>query len=127
MSRPPKPTVIHEATGAYKKNPNRQRKNEAKPRLGIGSAPKAPALDFAGIWDEIVSASVPGVMGNCDRTHLELLCNMLVEYRANPIDMPAARITLIEKMLGKLGMNPIDRIRISVPEQEQKSKQDEYF
>ena len=34
---------------------------------------------------------------------------------------------MIEKMLGKLGMNPIDRIKITVPEGDEKNPEDEYF
>jgi len=122
-----KPTAIHEATGANKKNPNRARKNEAKPRMGIGTVPKSRPTEFAEIWDEIVDSVVPGVLGNCDRAHLEMTCNMLGEYREDPRAMSSAKIALLNKMMGQIGLNPIDRIRISVPEQEQKSKEDEYF
>ena len=122
-----KPTALHEATGALKKNPNRKRKGEVRPRKGIGSAPPAPSSDFAEIWDEIVDSVIPGVLGNCDRQHLEILCRLMAEFRADPQSMSSAKLSMIEKMLGKLGMNPIDRIRITVPEDEVKSKEDAYF
>jgi hypothetical protein len=127
MARPPKPTAMHEASGAYKKNPNRKRNGEAKPRMGIGQAPVSRATDFSDVWDEIVSAVPPGVLGNTDRLHLEITCNLVCEYRRNPEEFPGYKMSEMNKMLGKLGMNPIDRIRITVPEQEEKSKEDEYF
>ena len=41
--------------------------------------------------------------------------------------MTAARLNVLNNMLGKLGMNPIDRIRLSVTEQPEPDPADEYF
>ena len=41
--------------------------------------------------------------------------------------MTAARLNVLNNMLGKLGMNPIDRIRLSVTEQPEPDPADDYF
>ena len=59
--------------------------------------------------------------------YLEIACRLLCEYREDPHAMNAARLNVLNNMLGKLGMNPIDRIRLSVPEQPESDPADEYF
>lgn len=122
-----KPTALHKLTGAHKKDPQRARSNEAKPRLGIGSAPVNANAGFSDIWDEVVDNVCPGVLGNCDRIHLEIVCRLISQFRLDPEGISSAKIGMIEKMLGKLGMNPIDRIKITVPEGDEKNPEDEYF
>jgi hypothetical protein len=122
-----KPTVLHNLTGAHKKNPNRARSNEAQPRMGIGESPKHPSVDFADVWGEVVDSVCPGVLGNSDRLHLEIVCHLICQFRLNPEETSAAKVLIIEKMLGKLGMNPIDRIRIVIPEEQEQAKEYAYF
>ena len=122
-----KPTALHKLTGAYKKDPQRTRNNEASPRLGIGKAAENPSVIFSDVWDEVVDNVCPGVLGNCDRIHLEIVCRLICQFRSDPEEISSAKIGMIEKMLGKLGMNPIDRIKITVPQDEEISKEDAYF
>jgi phage terminase small subunit len=127
MSRPRKPSVIHEISGAYKKNPNRRTKGELAPLAGIGSAPANLATDFESVWDEIVSNVCPGVLGNSDRFHLEILCRLVCQFRERPEDMTAGKLGLMGTMLGKFGMNPVDRMRLAAPNDEEPSEDDKYF
>ena len=41
--------------------------------------------------------------------------------------MTAARLNVLNNMLNKLGMNPIDRIRLTVSEQPETDPADEFF
>ena len=122
-----KPTALLEAKGAYKKDPQRRKKGEPSPRMGIGKAPYMPSCDFTAVWDEIVDNVCPGVLGNSDRIHLEMTVNLLCEYRQNPSEMSSAKFTNLMRGLGSIGMNPIDRSRIVAEQDEQQSKEDSYF
>ena len=123
-----KPTAMHEVTGTYKENPNRRRKGEPKPRMGIGSYPHDAAMTPSGCWDELVDNICPGVLGNSDRMLLELASTLLSEFRQAPSEMQASRITLLERCLGKMGMTPVDRARITAEQEAEKAKpEDEFF
>ena len=95
--------------------------------MGIGKAPTNPSVSFADVWDEVVDNICTGVLGNSDRLHMEIVCHLICQFRLNPEETSAAKVLIIEKMLGKLGMNPIDRIRIVVPEDQEKKPEDTYF
>lgn len=95
--------------------------------MGIGTAPVNASAGFSDVWDEVVSNVCPGVLGNCDRLHLEIVCRLISQFRCDPEGTSSAKIGMIEKMLGKLGMNPIDRIKITVPQDEEPRPEDAYF
>jgi len=122
-----KPTALLEATGAYKKNPARRRKGEPKPRLGIGRYPESVVMTPKEVWDELVENICPGVLGNSDRILLETTSHLLSQFRSDPVEFPAAKLTILERCLGKLGMTPVDRTRIVAEQEEAVSPEDEFF
>lgn len=117
MARPPKPTAVLELVGAYKKNPQRKRKNEPKPVAGIGRFSDGPT-DLASIWDEIVAQTVPGVMTLSDRVALEIVCRLLAEIRLKPDEISVGKATALCNLLGRFGLTPADRAKVTVPEEE---------
>ena len=127
MSRPFKPTAIMEATGAFKRHPERRRTGEPVPRKGVGAAPERLSSDFAEVWDELVDNICPGVLGNSDRIHLELTATLLCQYRADPVNFSAAQYRNLMTMLARLGMNPSDRTRLSVMPETEEDPFDKYF
>jgi len=123
-----KPTALLEVTGAYQKNPQRRKKAEPKPRMGIGRFPKNAPCTPESVWDELVDNICPGVLGNSDRVVMETLAHLLSQFRTDPVEFPAAKMTIMERCLGKLGMTPVDRTRVVAEQAEDKTNpEDEYF
>jgi hypothetical protein len=118
-----KPTIVHELSGAFKKNPQRgkNRLNEPVPRAGIGPAPSH--LDDAEqlAWDEIVNILPGGVAYDSDRLALEMTAVLLVRFRRDKSDIPAALFGRLESMLGRFGLTPADRSKILVPDKAAKN------
>ena len=122
MGRPTKPTAVLELVGAYKKDPQRKRLKEPKPTKGIGSFVLGPT-DLAEIWDEVVGQVVPGVLTISDRMALELVCRLYAEIRLKPDKISVGKVTALANLLGRFGLTPSDRAKISMPEEE---KEDEW-
>ena len=114
MGRPRTPTSILELRGGFKNRPSRRRDNEPKPTGDIGDPPKRlKTKDLKAAWREIVDICPPGVLTNADRLHLEIICYLLTEFRENPRDFMASKLARLEAMLGKCGLTPADRSKIS--------------
>ncbi len=112
MPAPRKATNILELTGAFSRNPNRRR-NDPRPRGGIGSAPKQVALTFKQAWGLVVKCCPEGVLADRDRIYVEIAASLLVEFRADPANFHPAKLARLDMMLGKLGMSPSDASRVS--------------
>lgn len=118
MGRPRTATNVLELRGAYKKNPNRKadRENAPEPKAGIGPAPEHMGEKEKAIWDEIVGLIPAGVLGDCDRLHLEIVCDLMALVRSKPIEeVPDGKVSRLAAMLGAMGMNPAERSKVKVP------------
>ena len=115
MSRPRTATAILEAKGAFKNHPERRRGNEPKPAAGFPETPPAHLTDEQkATWQQIVEITPPGVLANSDQLIVEIAACLLAEYRENPSEMVAGRITRLTCELGKLGLSPSDRAGLEV-------------
>lgn len=124
MSRPRTPTAVLEARGAYENHPERRvsREHEPQPTAGIGNAPKHFTAEQKKIWKEFVKIVPPGVLFNSDRWLLETLVVLKSREREGTIS-DTARSQMIA-CLGKLGMTPADRSKVSaVPASAKKQKE----
>lgn len=110
-----KPTAVLEATGAFQNHPNRTRTGEPNTGRGIGPAPEHMDEDAASVWDEIVGNTAPGVFQSSDRPMMEMLANLLTEYRANPAGFGGRKYQTLLNLLARAGMTPSDRSRVTVP------------
>lgn len=114
MARPRKPTNVLELSGAFKHDPQRRRGNEPCPTGEIGDPPKSLKRKvLKDIWFEMIAIAPPGVLKNSDRVHLEIICHLLGDLRKSPADFPVTKLTRLEAMIGKLGLNPSDRSKVS--------------
>ena len=52
------------------------------------------------------------MLTDSDRLSLELAANLLAQFRADPVEFPAARLVRLEALLGKFGMTPADRSKV---------------
>lgn len=129
MGAPRAPTALKQMRGTDKKNPARMNDNEPVATKGIGpsirngSGSNLSSAEQA-IWDEIVSISYAGVLGEADRIALEMMCRLVHEMRTDFSEMTAAKITQLSQLLGRFGMTPSDRTKITVPKAEKKNSFD---
>ena len=117
------PLEIAKLKGAHKKDPQRYRKEVPKSKLPLGEAPAHLTPEAAACWFEISGYSIPGVMTGADRIALEVLSNLLAEYRDDPRGFTAAKLNQLIGSLGRFGMTPSDRTKLGV----EKSKADNPF
>ena len=110
MANPRKPTSLKVLQGTYRKD--RANPNEPKPTNEIGNAPEFFTENQSVIWSEIVETVPKGVLTCMDRVWLEMGVTLIEKSRLNTINS-SERSSLLN-VLGKMGMNPSDRSRVSV-------------
>ena len=79
----------------------------------IGDPPECLEAFEQDTWKEIVGLSLPGVLTRHDRVTVEIVARLLAEFRVNPQRFTAAKLARLEALLGRLGMSPADRSRVS--------------
>ena len=78
------------------------------------------------IWQELVAKAPEGVLSESDEFYMATVCRLEAEYRETGTAMPASKIGLLLKSLGKLGLNPADRASVPVAEKETINSYDEW-
>jgi hypothetical protein len=113
MPRPRTPTAKLAAKGSFLKHPERKRKRarEPKPTGSLGAPPRRLSVAQKEIWLELAALIPPGVAANCDRWAVELLACLMAKFRSGRAKISEAK--QIESLLGKMGMTPADRSRVS--------------
>ena len=115
MAAPRKPTALLEQTGAFKKNPDRRRDEEPQPAQAINYQPPAHLDEKEqAMWHEIVSITPPGVLGNSDSLVVEELAILYTRFRKDKSEMPPALISRMDIVIGRLGLSPSDRAKLTV-------------
>jgi len=112
MGRPRKSTQLLEASGAFKNHPDRRRIDPATSG-DIGDPPKHLTQREQDTWKEIVNLAIPGVLTLHDRVAVEMATRLLAEFRTDSQSFTAAKLARLEAMLGRFGMTPADRSRVS--------------
>lgn len=112
MARPRTPTNVLDARGSFRKHPERKRTDPAT--SGPLTEPPSHLSEQAlACWKEIAGAAPLEVLTNSDRIALEMAAMLLAQFRADPVEFPAMKLTRLEVLLGKFGMTPADRARVS--------------
>ncbi len=119
MPKPRVPSAVKLVTGGKPINDS-----EPAPSRGIGPSSSVLSEYERQIWDEVVGNMYAGVLGEADRFALELMCRLIAEMRLNFEEMPAAKLTQLSTLLGRFGMTPSDRTKITVPKAEKKNSFD---
>jgi hypothetical protein len=118
MPRHAQPREVAEAKGLVKHNPQRYRNTPPKAAFALGNPPEHMLSEARAVWFELDTYAAAGVLTCADRLVLELASNMIAEYREHPAAYPATKIGQLVGLLGRLGMSPADRQRLSVPKAE---------
>lgn len=114
MARPRKPTAVLEATGAFKKNPQRRREGEPVVTTPLGNPPAHMTELEAACWFEVAELAPRGVLTSADRVALEALAHLLAEFRTKKSDFTAQAHARMFAYLGQLGMMPGERSKLSI-------------
>lgn len=112
MSNHIQPRELAEAKGALKKHPERYRKEPPAVAQPVGTAPAHLSPQAKACWFEIESLAPLKVLTGADRVTLELLANLLAEFRDDPTAFPANKMTHMRGCLASFGMTPSDRQRL---------------
>ena len=115
MSRPRTPTKILELRNSYQAHPERKREREPVVAEPLGGPPASLNADTVAAWHEIAALAPHGVLIKADRISLEIAATLLVRFRTDP-DFTAANLSRLDGMLGRFGMNPAHRAKITVPD-----------
>lgn len=118
MPRHTQPREVAEAKGATRHDPQRYRNKPPKAAFELGQAPPHLSDQAKAVWFEVAGYAAAGVLTCADRIAMELLCELLADFREAPREFPAARIGHLIGCLGRLGMTPADRQKLSAPEPE---------
>jgi hypothetical protein len=111
-----KTTAALALSGSLRRNPGRYaaRKSEPKPESPLGNPPPHFNADHATVWHEVAGWCAPGVLFGSDRILVELIVTLICKLRAGAIRSMEQNLLLA--CLQQLGMSPISRSRIAVPE-----------
>lgn len=117
MARPKKPTKLKELNGSAAHDSQRINKKEPKPTTPLAGPPKNLTSSEKQAWEDITGTVVPGVAFDSDRIHIEMTAMLLASIR-DAGGAPASAYAQLTSMLAKLGMNPADRTKIVVDNEE---------
>lgn len=117
MARPRKPTNVLELKGAFNHNPDRgrARENEPEPEAPISDAPGYFNEVQAEAYRELVRKAHRGVLCDADSVAVEAGAVLLARLRTSTEEFTAGEFGRLEAILGKLGMTPADRSKVSAP------------
>jgi len=115
MGRPKTATNILDARGAFKKNPDRARPKEPKPKGKFRKTPPTHLTDLQKTcWKEIVKQVPPGVLTEADQVTFEIIVILFAEFRLKGAKMSAAHLTRMTAMMGRIGLDPAGRAGLVV-------------
>jgi hypothetical protein len=114
MARLQQPVELAKLKGADIKDPQRYRATIPKSALPLGDAPEHMGEAAAACWFELSSMAIPGTLTGADRIMLEVLSDLLAEYRVCPADFAIGKYTHLIGALARFGMSPSDRNRLGV-------------
>jgi phage terminase small subunit len=118
--------AIAKVTGAAKRHPERYDVEVITVDQPVGQAPMHMTAAGKRIWEEVVSLYPPQVLRIADRHAVEILCEEMAAYRADPAGFPNARLTSLINLVGRLGGTPQDRVRLALPKDKEKAKADPF-
>jgi phage terminase small subunit len=117
MARHPQPRELAEAKGATRHDPQRYRNQPPKVDQPLGTAPAYLSPAAKACWFEIESLAPLKVLTGADRVSLELLANLLAQFRDDPVAFPANKMTHMVGCLARFGMTPMDRQKLGAEKQ----------
>lgn len=116
MARPRKPTALHLINGTIEHNRKRfaDRANEPHDDRVLGPPPKKMGRGERAAWLEI--EQLAPWLTYPDRIAVEVAACLLAQFRQSGVNfISPAKLARLETMLGRLGLTPSDRSKVSAP------------
>lgn len=109
----PKPTATKKRNG----NPGKRALPKNEPSfIGVALRPPWLTLGAALVWDDLAPRMEgAGLLTSGDAEAFAVLCTLAAEFRTNAAEMSANRISRLDALFQRFGMDPASRTRISVP------------
>jgi len=123
MARPRLPEKVAAVTGADKRSPGRFKGRSAPVVRSLGPAPKRFTDEQREIWNEF-NEDMPW-LGRSDRRVVGLAV-MLQDVIDAGGDVPIAVYAQMRMLLSSMGGTPVDRSKVSAPEEESADPADEF-
>ena len=124
MGRPRKPSNVLDMNGSARRNPGRMRAQgrdtEPTDIPEIGDPPEWLTGDQSRAWKYIVRKCAAGVLKESDEIAVEIGARLLAKMWSG--DIPDQQLRQLDTLLGKLGMNPSDRSKVSAGKTNKKNK-----
>lgn len=121
MAKHRTPSNILDARGSFRKNPQRARADATDARP-LGDPPMHLSEAQLAAWLEIVADAIPGLLNAADRVSVEIAAVTLAKIRDG--SAIGGDYRLLANLLGRFGMTPADRSRVSAPQP--KAKRNEF-
>ena len=114
MGHHQQPREVAELKGAPAKNPQRYRTTVPKSGLPLGKGPEHMSDEARACWLELSELAIPGTMTGADRITLEVLSELLADFRDDPRKFPIGKYAPLIGSLARFGMSPSDRNKLGV-------------
>ena len=124
MSAPRLPQNVAKTTGAAVKNAGRFAGRKSPKVKSLGIAPKRFNKAQTEIWDEF-NADFPW-LGRSDRRTVELATLLQFEIQTAP-EIMIGVYAQMRMLLSAMGGTPVDRSKISAPDDDEKDPSDEFL
>lgn len=108
----PKPTVLKQLAG----NPGRRPLPQGEPRPdGVAKRPRWLDVGARKVWNDLAPGTAAlGLLTSQDGEAFGMLCTLAAEFRSDAAAMSANRISRLDALMQRFGMDPGSRTRISV-------------
>jgi hypothetical protein len=124
MARSRKPTKVLEISGAFVKHPERKAARAGEPQVHVPLGPPSPTLDASEVerWHDFTRVAYW-----LDESH-RIPCEIVARLWARMVRREAttAELKLLESTAAHLGLNPIDRTKISIAPEVQATAVEKY-
>lgn len=113
MGRLHKPNEVARLT-ASKTNKAKHEIDIPKHKEPLGNAPFKITPGAARVWDELRDHLLPGVATKSDRYLMEITCELMAEFREDPRRISTSKLAQLTNCLARLGLTPVDRVKLGV-------------
>lgn len=121
----PKPTALKKLAG----NPGKRALPKDEPVFtGLAVRPNWLTVAARRVWEDLAPVSEKvGLLTDGDAEAFGMLCTLASEFRANAAEMSANRISRLDALMQRFGMDPGSRTRISVKKVDKTDDEKRFF
>lgn len=125
MSRPATSSKVLEARGAFKKHPDRKRKDVESALEMPSAAPSHLNPLEVKYWHYFKGLVPEAVLSGSDIAGLEMLASLWAEYQHDKQAFPASKLGHIRGLFGSFGLTPSDRAKLGAIAKEEPGEFDD--